>query len=54
MTTVIKSGAKLIDLENKLSETIPSKKLNAKKFSGIIKIEGNLLDIHTKLRNEWR
>ena len=53
MTTIIKAGTKQIDLEDTLKNAVPLKKLNAKKFSGIIKIEANPLDIQKKLRNEW-
>lgn len=53
MTIIIKSGTKQTELEKILRETNSLKKFDAKKFSGIIKIDEKPLDIQIKLRNEW-
>ena len=53
MTTIIKPGAKPIDLEGKLIQSKPSKRLDAKKFSGILKLDGDPIDIQKRLKDEW-
>ncbi|MFC5282205.1 hypothetical protein [Pedobacter alpinus] len=54
MVTIIKSNSKVKDIEKSINKTEPSKKLDAKKFSGILKIDEDALQIQKRLRNEWK
>ncbi len=56
MVLVLNKGAskKDIDLINKKLNQIPSrKKLDAKKYCGVIKLKEDPLAIQKKLRDEW-
>lgn len=56
MTLVLKKGASKKDIQSinkKLKELSSEKKLNAKKFSGVINLKKDALSIQKKLRNEW-
>jgi hypothetical protein len=53
MVTIIKSNSKNKDIEQSIQKTEPSKKLDAKRFSGILKLEEDPLKIQKKLRDEW-
>jgi hypothetical protein len=54
MVTIIKSDSKNKDLERFLPKTEPAKKLDAKKFSGILKLNADPLLIQKKMRDEWK
>jgi hypothetical protein len=53
MVTILKKGTKRIDLDKALEKIETSKKLDAKRFSGVIKLEEDPLSIQKRLRDEW-
>ena len=56
MVSVLKKGATKKDMEainKKLNRVQPRKRLDAKKYSGLIHLKGDPLEIQKKLRNEW-
>ena len=56
MVSVLKKGATKKDMEavnKKLSRVQPKKKLDARKYSGILHLKGDPLEMQKKLRNEW-
>ncbi|MGZ5242885.1 MAG: hypothetical protein ACXWEY_09300 [Bacteroidia bacterium] len=53
MVTIIKKGIAKKDIEKIFREVKPRKKLDAKKYSGIIKLGEDPLEIQKKLRDEW-
>jgi len=61
MVTIIKKSAKkheidkiLHDTKKKTAVKRPKKLLNASKYCGVLKIEGDPVQIQKKLRNEWK
>jgi hypothetical protein len=53
MVTIIKKGTKRAELDKKLESIGSSKKLDAKRFSGVIKLEEDPLVIQKRMRDEW-
>lgn len=56
MVQVLKSGASKKDIEKinrKLRRMTSAKKLDAKKYCGVIKLKEDPVDIQMKLRNEF-
>ena len=56
MVSVLKKGATKKDMEainKKINRVQPRKRLDAKKYSGVIHLKGYPLEIQKKLRNEW-
>ena len=56
MVLVLKKGASKKDIQQiskKLSELSTGKKLNTKKYKGVIKLKQDALVIQKKLRDEW-
>lgn len=53
MVTVIKKGASKTSIRNLVQKTQVKKGINAKKYSGILKLKEHPLDIQKKLRDEW-
>lgn len=53
MVTIIKKGTGKKDLQKILENIKPRKKFDAKKFSGILKLDEDPLIIQQKLRDEW-
>jgi len=53
MVTVIKKGTNKKDLEKALANLSTPKKLNARKYQGVIKLDEDPLQVQKRLRNEW-
>jgi hypothetical protein len=53
MVTIIKKGANKLVISQLLGRLRSKKRIDAKKYCGIIKIKGNPLTIQQSLRNEW-
>ena len=53
MVTIIKKGANNKEIEKALSNLKSSKKFDAFKHCGKIKLKEDPLDIQKRLRNEW-
>ena len=56
MVSVLKKGATKKDIEainKKLNRVLPRKRLDTRKYSGLIHLKGDPLEIQKKLRNEW-
>jgi hypothetical protein len=51
--TTIKKGTKRMELDKALQNINSGKSLDAKKYSGIIKLEEDPIEIQKRLRNEW-
>jgi hypothetical protein len=57
MVVVIKKNAKRKEIDRVLRSIKPKKTgklLNAKKYCGILKVNGDPLEIQKKLRDEWK
>lgn len=53
MVTIIKKGTKRKELDKQLEHISYSQKLDAKKFSGVLKLTEDPLEIQKKMRDEW-
>jgi hypothetical protein len=53
MVTVIKKGTSKISIKNLVKKTQKKKGIDAKKYSGVLKLKEHPLDIQKKLRDEW-
>ena len=53
MVTIIRQGISKKLLLERLRKMKPKRKLNAQKYCGVIKLNGDPLLIQRKLRNEW-
>lgn len=53
MTIVLKKGQKLEEVIPSNISSKGSKKLNAKKYVGMVKAAEDPLEIQRKMRNEW-
>jgi hypothetical protein len=53
MVTIIKKGISKKTLQERIRKIKSRRKLNALKYCGVIKVNGNALQIQKSLRNEW-
>jgi|LakMenEpi03Aug12_release.lakeMendotaPanAssembly.Ray.scaffolds.fasta_scaffold864231_1 hypothetical protein len=53
MVTVIKKGTSKTSIRNLVKKTQMKKGIDAKKYSGVLKLKEHPLDIQKKLRDEW-
>ena len=53
MTIILKKGQKLEELMNKTARPEGVKKLNARKYVGVLKLNEDPLEIQRKMRDEW-
>ena len=53
MTIILKKGTEISEVSQKVEQSTPQKKLNARKFVGVIKLKKDALEIQNELRNEW-
>ncbi len=54
MVTIIKKGTKRIELDKTLENIQPSKRLDAKRFSGVLNLNEDPVEIQKRLRDEWK
>ena len=52
MTTILKKGDSIKSFERKIKR-LKTKRLNAQKYLGVIKLKRDALTIQNELRNEW-
>lgn len=53
MVTIIKKGTTRAELDKHLEQISSAKKLDVTKFSGVLKIKEDPLEIQKRLRDEW-
>ena len=53
MTIILKKGQRLEDVLPKTNEKAAAKRLDAMKYVGVLKIEGEPLKIQKRMRDEW-
>lgn len=53
MVTVIKKGSSKTSIKHLVQKTQVKKGIDARKYSGVLKLKEHPLDIQRKLRDEW-
>ncbi|MFN4145068.1 MAG: hypothetical protein ACK4GN_04525 [Runella sp.] len=53
MTIILKKGQHLTDVLSKNNLSTNTKKLNAKKYVGVLKLKEDPLKIQKRMRDEW-
>lgn len=53
MTIILKRGQHLSEVLNKQNPATNTKKLNAKKYVGVLKLKEDPLEIQKRMRDEW-
>lgn len=53
MTIILKKGQRLADVLSASTPAVNVKRLNAKKYVGVLKLKEDPLEIQKRMRDEW-